>query len=57
MDGAYGDFCIDQIAKQLGHHEDAALFIKRSQNYKNLFDASTGFFRGKNEDGSWVESL
>ena len=28
--------------------------MERSGNYKNLFDPSTGFFRGKIEDGSWI---
>jgi predicted alpha-1,2-mannosidase len=54
VDAAYGDFCIAQIAEKLGHKEDAAMFRKRSENWKNLFDAKTGFIRGKNSDGSWV---
>lgn len=55
VDAAYGDFCIAQIAKILGHEQDAAMFSKRSQNWRHLFDAETGFLRGKKEDGSWVE--
>lgn len=54
VDAAYGDFCIAQIAAKLGHTDDAAMFEKRSHNWKNLFDAKTGFIRGKNSDGSWV---
>jgi predicted alpha-1,2-mannosidase len=54
-DAAYGDFCIAQIAKLLGHDEDAAMFFERSKNWKHLFDAKTGFLRGKKEDGSWLE--
>jgi predicted alpha-1,2-mannosidase len=54
-DAAYGDFCIAQVAKALGRQEDYAMFMKRSENWRNLFDAKTGFLRGKNEDGSWVE--
>ncbi len=54
-DAAYGDFCIAQVAKTLGHQEDHAAFTKRSQNWRHLFDSKTGFLRGKNEDGSWVE--
>jgi len=55
VDAAYGDFCIAQVAKALGHDDDAAMFMKRSQNWKNIFDAGTGFFRGKHADGSWLE--
>jgi len=53
-DAAYGDFCIAQIAKVLGKEADHAAFIKRSRNWRNLFDANVKFLRGKNEDGSWV---
>jgi predicted alpha-1,2-mannosidase len=54
VDAAFGDFCISQIAEKLGHKEDAAIFRKRSENWRNLFDKQTGFLRGKNSDGSWV---
>ena len=36
------------MAELLGKHDDAAMFYKLGQNYKNLFDPSTGFMRGKN---------
>jgi predicted alpha-1,2-mannosidase len=55
VDAAYGDFCIAQVAKVLGHDEDARMFEERSRNWQHLFDAKTGFLRGKNEDGSWLE--
>ncbi len=54
VDAAFGDFCISQIAEKLGHKEDAAIFRKRSENWRNLFDQQTAFLRGKNSDGSWV---
>ncbi|WP_109489510.1 GH92 family glycosyl hydrolase [Occallatibacter savannae] len=55
VDAAYGDFCIAQVAKALGRDDDAAMFTKRSQNWKNIFDPKTSFFRGKHADGSWLE--
>jgi predicted alpha-1,2-mannosidase len=55
VDAAYGDFCIAQVAKALGKQEDCAFFMKRSENWRNLFDGETNFLRGKNEDGSWVK--
>ncbi len=54
-DAAYGDFCIGQIAATLGKHEDAEMFRRRQENWRNIFDPQTKFFRGKNEDGSWLE--
>ena len=47
------DWCIARMAEALGHKEDAALFYRRSAYYRNLFDRTTGFFRGRKEDGSW----
>ncbi len=55
VDAAYGDFCIAQVAKELGRQEDYnATFMKRSENWRHVFDAQVKFFRGKNEDGSWL---
>jgi predicted alpha-1,2-mannosidase len=47
------DWCLAKMAEALGHHEDAQLFYKRCANYRNLFDRSVGFFRGRKADGSW----
>lgn len=55
LDFAYGDFCIAQVARATGMHEDAAMFEKRSQNWRNIFDPGTKFIRGKLTDGSWLE--
>lgn len=55
VDSAYGDFCIAQVAKALNRDQDAAMFLKRSGNWRNLFDSKTGFLRGKHGDGSWLE--
>ncbi len=55
-DAAYGDFCIAQIAAKLGKQDDAAMFLKRSENWRNIFDAETKFFRGRNQDGTWLGS-
>ncbi|RYZ98908.1 MAG: glycoside hydrolase family 92 protein [Sphingobacteriaceae bacterium] len=52
---AYDDWCIAQVAKKLGKTADYALFMKRALSYANLFDKNTGFIRGKNSDGKWVE--
>jgi predicted alpha-1,2-mannosidase len=55
VDAAYGDFCIAQVAKALGKTDDSAMFMKRSENWRNIFDPSVGFFRGKNSDGKYLE--
>lgn len=53
MEYAIADWAVAQAARRLGKQEDYAYFLKRSQSYKNYFDASTGFMRGKMADGSW----
>ncbi len=54
---AYDDWCIAQMAKELGKKEDYQLFIKRAGNYKNLWDSETRFMRPKNNDGTWLEAI
>ncbi len=44
---SYDDWCIAQMAKALGKNDDADLFTKRSQYYKNVWDPETRFFRSK----------
>ncbi|MBD3748635.1 MAG: glycoside hydrolase family 92 protein [Sphingobacteriales bacterium] len=54
LEYAYDDFAIWQLGKALGKpHSEIDTYKKRSLNYKNLYDASTRFMRGKNEDGSF----
>lgn len=55
LDFAYDYWCVGAMAEMLGKHDDAAMFYKLGQNYKNLFDPATGFMRGKREDGKWRE--
>lgn len=53
LEFAYDDWCIAQMAKAMGKEEIYRTYIKRSQNYINVFDGSTRFFRGKRSDGNW----
>lgn len=53
MEYAIADWAVAQAAQKLGKQDDYEYFLKRSQSYKNYFDASTGFMRGKMLDGSW----
>ena len=54
LENSYVDWTIAQMAKEMGKMNDYKIFIKRSQNYKNLFDPETGFMRPKLRDGSWL---
>jgi predicted alpha-1,2-mannosidase len=54
---AFDDWCIAQLARELGEKDDYELFIKRAGYYKNLWDTETQFMRPKKVDGTWLEAL
>lgn len=53
LEYTFDDWCIARMAQALGHEQDAQLFYKRSINYRNLFDTTTKFFRGRLANGHW----
>ena len=53
LEYAYDDWCIAQVAKQLGNMGVYEKYIQRAQYYKNVFDPSTGFMRPKIK-GRWL---
>jgi predicted alpha-1,2-mannosidase len=54
LEYAFDDWCIAAVAKHLGREEEYLYYAKRAYSYKNIFDASTGFFRPKLSDGKWA---
>ncbi len=52
LEYSYDDWCIAQMAQILNKQEDYQYFMKRSQNWKNIFDWETGFMRPK-KNGGW----
>ncbi|WP_292008305.1 GH92 family glycosyl hydrolase [Chryseobacterium sp.] len=52
LEYAYDDWCIAQMAKILGKKEDYQYFMKRSQNWKNLYNPKNGFMQAR-KNGSW----
>jgi len=53
LEYSYDDWCIAQMAKQLGKDNDYKYFLERSASYKNLYDSSSNFMRGKLRNGNW----
>ena len=53
MEVSFDDWCAAQMANRLGKKEDAAFFLRRSSNWRNVFDASLGFVRGRDSKGVW----
>ena len=57
LEYAYDDWCVAQFARALGKQADYKYFLKRSQNYKNVFDPKVGYTRPKDRSGNWVEKF
>ncbi len=54
LENSYDDWCLAQLAKSLNKNDDYDYFMKRSYNYKNLYDPRIGFMAPKTADGKWV---
>jgi predicted alpha-1,2-mannosidase len=52
---SYDDWAVAQMAKELGKMDDYEVFMKRSENYKNLWWPEKGFFMPKDAKGDWIE--
>jgi predicted alpha-1,2-mannosidase len=50
---AYDDWTISRLARQLGDVATAERFEKRAHNWRNSFDAKTGFLRARKADGTF----
>ncbi|MCR8557246.1 GH92 family glycosyl hydrolase [Mucilaginibacter sp. BJC16-A38] len=57
LEYAYDDYSVAQLAKKLGDTANYRILMARSKNYKNVFDPSTRFMRGRLEDGDWVKNF
>ncbi|WP_446743233.1 GH92 family glycosyl hydrolase [Silvibacterium acidisoli] len=57
LEYSYDDYAVAQLAKVLNDQQNYDMLIKRSKNYKNLFDPSTGLMRGRLENGDWVKNF
>jgi predicted alpha-1,2-mannosidase len=52
---SYDEWCLSQIAKELGKTDDYKSFLKCSYNYRNVFNPETKFFHPKDIDGKFLE--
>lgn len=57
LEYAYDDYAVALLAKALGDTVNHQVFMERSKNYKNVFDTSTNFMRGRLENGEWVKDF
>ena len=52
---SYDDWCLSQIAKELGKEDDYHYFLNRSYNYRNLYNEETHFFHPKDKNGNFIQ--
>lgn len=57
LEYAYDDFCGYRLARAIGDQVAAEKFGSRMFNYRNVYDASTGFMRGRDAEGHWAENF
>jgi len=57
LEHSYDDWCLAQLAKTLGKNDDYEYFMKRAQNYRNVYNPETGFMSPKKANGEWVPNF
>ncbi|MGB0367414.1 MAG: GH92 family glycosyl hydrolase [Flavobacteriaceae bacterium] len=56
LEYAYNDFCIMRLAEELDKpQKEINLFKNRALNYKNVFDKTSNFMRGKSRSGDFED--
>ncbi|WP_215222644.1 GH92 family glycosyl hydrolase [Echinicola shivajiensis] len=53
LEYAYQDWTLAQLAKKLGLKDDYNYFLKRSENFRNVYDETSGWMRPKNVNSEW----
>ena len=57
LEYSYDDYAVALLAKELGDTNNYNMLMKRTSNYKNVFDPSTEFMRGRLANGDWVNNF
>lgn len=55
LEYALDDYALSQFATALGKTSDAEELLKRARNYRNVFDTTSGYVRGRFISGDWIE--
>ncbi|MGN7986247.1 GH92 family glycosyl hydrolase [Pedobacter sp. 22226] len=53
----YDEWCLGNIAKQLGKTGNADYFLDKSKSYHTVFNPDTRFFHPKDANGKFIENL
>ena len=57
LEYAYDDYAVALLARELKDTASYRMLMNRTGNYKNVFDASTRFMRGRLANGEWVRNF
>lgn len=57
LEYAYDDYAVALLADELGDTANYRMLMKRTTNYKNMFDPSTGLMRGRLANGEWIRDF
>lgn len=57
LEYAYDDYAVALLAQQLGDTANYRMLMKRTKNYKNVFNPATGFMEGRLANGDWVKNF
>ncbi|MDR2953904.1 MAG: GH92 family glycosyl hydrolase [Prevotella sp.] len=55
LEYAYDDWCGYELARMTGNRFYMDVFERQMYNYRNVFDPTVGFMRGKDKYGKWQE--
>jgi len=57
LEYAYDDYSVALLAKALNDTANYNMLMKRTTNYKNVFDPSTELMRGRLANGDWIKNF
>ncbi len=55
LEHAYDDWCVAQLARDLGKTSDYESLMRWSRNYKNIYNAEKGFMLPRKYNGEWID--
>ncbi|MGI5974705.1 MAG: GH92 family glycosyl hydrolase [Paludibacter sp.] len=55
LEYAYTDWCIAQLAKELGKKEEEQIFLQKSRAYQQVFDHEKKWFRPRKANGQFLQ--
>lgn len=55
LEYAYDDWCLSELASELGHADDAQRFARRAQSYRNQWNPANQSMQARFGWGAWLE--